>query len=125
MIAQGCRIAGQWCLAVGLAVLWGCAGTGRWYRSMCNRNNRSCRAGSPEPLKIVIETVRRFARDRSKSGNVPHLGGGVTNFNVSGGSPGVTVAEALAEALRWRRWNRQGWMPASCSQASRCQARIL
>ena len=82
-------------------------------------------SGQPEPLKIVIEPFEDLRGDRSKIGQRTHLGGGVTNFNVSGGSPGVTVAEALAEALRWRGWNRRVGMPASCSRASRCQARIL
>ena len=66
-------------------------------------------SGQPEPLKIVIEPFEDLRGDRSKIGQRTHLGGGVTNFNVSGGSPGVTVAEALAEALRWRGWNRRGW----------------
>ena len=62
-----------------------------------------------EPLKIVIEPFEDLRTDRSKIGQRTHLGGGVTNFNVSGGTPGVTIAEALAETLRVRGWNRRGW----------------
>ncbi|MBL8044402.1 MAG: hypothetical protein JNL86_15955 [Nitrospira sp.] len=109
MIAQGCRIAGQWCLAVGLAVLWGCAGTGEMVSVNVQPQQPFVQSGQPEPLKIVIEPFEDLRGDRSKIGQRTHLGGGVTNFNVSGGSPGVTVAEALAEALRWRGWNRRGW----------------
>ena len=66
-------------------------------------------SGQPEPLKIVIEPFEDHRADKTKIGQRTHLGGGVTNFNVSGGSPGVTIAEALAEALRWKGWNRRGW----------------
>ena len=62
-----------------------------------------------EPLKIVIEPFEDLRTDRSKIGQRTHLGGGVTNFNVSGSAPGVTIAEALAETLRVRGWNRRGW----------------
>jgi hypothetical protein len=62
-----------------------------------------------EPLKIVIEPFEDLRTDRSKIGQRTHLGGGVTNFNVNGGAPGVTIAEALAETLRQRGWNRRGW----------------
>jgi len=60
-------------------------------------------------LKIVIEPFEDLRTDRSKIGQRTHLGGGVTNFNVNGGAPGVTIAEALAETLRQRGWNRRGW----------------
>ncbi len=109
MIAQGCRIAGQWCLAVGLALLWGCAGTGEMVSVNVQPQQPFVQSGHPEPLKIVIEPFEDLRADRAKIGQRTHLGGGVTNFNVTGGSPGVTVAEALAEALRWRGWNRRGW----------------
>ena len=109
MIAQGCRIASQWCLAVGLALLWGCAGTGEMVSVNVQPQQPFVQSGQPEPLKIVIEPFEDLRADRSKIGQRTHLGGGVTNFNVTGGSPGVTVAEALAEALRWRGWNRRGW----------------
>ncbi|MBA5872075.1 MAG: hypothetical protein GDA68_19065 [Nitrospira sp. CR2.1] len=109
MIAQGCRIASQWCLALGLALLWGCAGTGEMVSVNVQPNQPFVQSGQPEPLKIVIEPFEDLRADRAKIGQRTHLGGGVTNFNVTGGSPGVTVAEALAEALRWRGWNRRGW----------------
>ncbi len=109
MIAQGCRIASQWCLALGLALLWGCAGTGEMVSVNVQPNQPFVQSGQPEPLKIVIEPFEDLRADRTKIGQRTHLGGGVTNFNVTGGSPGVTVAEALAEALRWRGWNRRGW----------------
>jgi len=109
VIAQGCRIASQWCLAVGLALLWGCAGTGEMVSVNVQPQQPFVQSGQPEPLKIVIEPFEDLRADRAKIGQRTHLGGGVTNFNVTGGSPGVTVAEALAEALRWRGWNRRGW----------------
>ncbi|MBS0169101.1 MAG: hypothetical protein JSR62_01995 [Nitrospira sp.] len=109
MIAQGCRIASQLCLAVGLALLWGCAGTGEMVSVNVQPQQPFVQSGQPEPLKIVIEPFEDLRADRAKIGQRTHLGGGVTNFNVTGGSPGVTVAEALAEALRWRGWNRRGW----------------
>jgi len=109
VIAQGCRIASQWCLALGLALLWGCAGTGEMVSVNVQPNQPFVQSGQPEPLKIVIEPFEDLRADRAKIGQRTHLGGGVTNFNVTGGSPGVTVAEALAEALRWRGWNRRGW----------------
>ena len=109
MIAQGCRIASQVCIAVGLALLWGCAGKGEMVSLNVQPQQPFVQSGQPEPLKIVIEPFEDLRADKSKIGQRSHLGGGVTNFNVSGGSPGVTIAEALAETLRWRGWNRRGW----------------
>ncbi len=109
MIAQGCRIAGQVGIAVGLALLWGCAGTGEMVSLNVQPQQPFVQSGQPEPLKIVIEPFEDLRADKSKIGQRTHLGGGVTNFNVSGGVPGVTIAEALAETLRWRGWNRRGW----------------
>lgn len=109
MIAQGCRIASQVCIAVGLALLWGCAGKGEMVSLNVQPQQPFVQSGQPEPLKIVIEPFEDLRADKSKIGQRTHLGGGVTNFNVSGGSPGVTIAEALAETLRWRGWNRRGW----------------
>ena len=102
MIAQGCRIAGQVCIAVGLALLWGCAGTGEMVSLNVQPQQPFVQSGQPEPLKIVIEPFEDRRADKTKIGQRTHLGGGVTNFNVSGGSPGVTIAEALAEALQAR-----------------------
>ncbi|MEP7150968.1 MAG: hypothetical protein ABI856_04610 [Nitrospira sp.] len=109
MIAQGCRIAGQVGIAVGLALLWGCAGTGEMVSLNVQPQQPFVQSGQPERLKIVIEPFEDLRADKSKIGQRTHLGGGVTNFNVSGGVPGVTIAEALAETLRWRGWNRRGW----------------
>ncbi len=109
MIAQGCRIASQVCIALGLAMLLGCAGTGEMVSLNVQPQQPFVQSGQPEPLKIVIEPFEDIRADKSKIGQRTHLGGGVTNFNVSGGSPGVTIAEALAEALRWRGWNHRGW----------------
>lgn len=109
MIAQGCRIASQVCIAVGLVLLWGCAGKGEMVSLNVQPQQPFVQSGQPEPLKIVIEPFEDLRADKSKIGQRTHLGGGVTNFNVSGGSPGVTIAEALAETLRWRGWNRRGW----------------
>ncbi|MGZ8422078.1 MAG: hypothetical protein ACXW34_04320 [Nitrospira sp.] len=109
MIAQGCRIASQVCIAVGLALLWGCAGKGEMVSLNVQPQQPFVQSGQPEPLKIVIEPFEDLRADKSKIGQRTHLGGGVTNFNVSGGVPGVTIAEALAETLRWRGWNRRGW----------------
>ena len=109
MIAQGCRIASQVGIAVGLALLLGCAGTGEMVSLNVQPQQPFVQSGHPEPLKIVIEPFEDLRADKTKIGQRTHLGGGVTNYNVSGGSPGVTIAEALAEALRWRGWNRRGW----------------
>ena len=109
MIAQGCRIASQVCIAVGLALLWGCAGKGEMVSLNVQPQQPFVQSGQPEPLKIVIEPFEDLRADKSRIGQRTHLGGGVTNFNVSGGLPGVTIAEALAETLRWRGWNRRGW----------------
>ncbi|WHZ23282.1 MAG: hypothetical protein OJF47_002394 [Nitrospira sp.] len=109
MIAQGCRIASQVCVVVGLALLWGCAGTGEMVSLNVQPQLPFVQSGQPEPLKIVIEPFEDLRADKGKIGQRTHLGGGVTNFNVSGGQPGVTIAEALAEALRQRGWNRRGW----------------
>ncbi len=109
MIAQGCRVTGHVGIAVGLALLWGCAGTGEMVSLNVQPQQPFVQSGQPEPLKIVIEPFEDLRADKTKIGQRTHLGGGVTNFNVSGGVPGVTVAEALAETLRWRGWNRRGW----------------
>ena len=109
MIAQGCRIVGQCCVAVGLALLLGCAGTGEMISLNVQPQQPFVHSAQPEPLKIVIEPFEDLRADKSKIGQRTHLGGGVTNFNVSGGAPGVTIAEALAETLRQRGWNRRGW----------------
>jgi hypothetical protein len=109
VIAQGCRIASQVGLAVGLALLWGCAGTGEMVMLNVQPQQPFIQGDHPEPLKIVIEPFEDLRADKSKIGQRTHLGGGVTNFNVAGGSPGVTIAEALAETLRQRGWNRRGW----------------
>ncbi|CBK40484.1 protein of unknown function [Nitrospira defluvii] len=109
MIAQGCRIVGQCCVALGLAVLLGCAGTGEMVALNLQTQQPFAQSSQTEPLKIVIEPFEDLRTDRSKIGQRTHLGGGVTNFNVSGGAPGVTIAEALAETLRVRGWNRRGW----------------
>ncbi|MCS6288315.1 MAG: hypothetical protein H8K10_04985 [Nitrospira sp.] len=109
MIAQGCRIVGQFCVAVGLALLLGCAGTGEMVSLNLQTQQPFAQSSQTEPLKIVIEPFEDLRTDRSKIGQRTHLGGGVTNFNVSGGAPGVTIAEALAETLRQRGWNRRGW----------------
>ena len=109
MIAQGCRMVGQCCVAVGLALLLGCAGTGEMVSLNLQTQQPFAQSSQTEPLKIVIEPFEDLRTDRSKIGQRTHLGGGVTNFNVSGGAPGVTIAEALAETLRQRGWNRRGW----------------
>lgn len=109
MIAQGCRIVGQCCVAAGLALLLGCAGTGEMVSLNLQTQQPFAQSSQTEPLKIVIEPFEDLRADRSKIGQRTHLGGGVTNFNVSGGAPGVTIAEALAETLRQRGWNRRGW----------------
>lgn len=109
MIAQGCRIVGQCCVALGLVVLLGCAGTGEMVALNLQTQQPFAQSSQTEPLKIVIEPFEDLRTDRSKIGQRTHLGGGVTNFNVSGGAPGVTIAEALAETLRVRGWNRRGW----------------
>ena len=109
MIAQGCRIVGQCCVALGLAVLLGCAGTGEMVALNLQTQQPFAQSSQTEPLKIVIEPFEDSRTDRSKIGQRTHLGGGVTNFNVNGGAPGVTIAEALAETLRQRGWNRRGW----------------
>ncbi|GMV48878.1 MAG: hypothetical protein DYH04_11920 [Nitrospira sp. NTP2] len=109
MIAQGCRILSQVCVAVGLALLWGCAGTGEMVSVNLQSQQLMAQGGQPEPVKIVIEPFEDLRADKSKIGQRSHLGGGVTYFNVPGGSPGVTIAEALAETLRQRAWNRRGW----------------
>ncbi len=109
MIAQGCRIVGQCCVALGLAVLLGCAGTGEMVALNLQTQQPFAQSSQTEPLKIVIEPFEDLRTDRSKIGQRTHLGGGVTNFNVNGGAPGVTIAEALAETLRQRGWNRRGW----------------
>ena len=100
---------GQCCVAVGLALLLGCAGTGEMVSLNLQTQQPFAQSSQTEPLKIVIEPVEDLRTDRSKIGQRTHLGGGVTNFNVNGGAPGVTIAEALAETLRQRGWNRRGW----------------
>ena len=109
MIAQGCRMVGQCCVAVGLALLLGCAGTGEMVSLNLQTQQPFAQSSQTEPLKIVIEPFEDLRTDRSKIGQRTHLGGGVTNFNVNGGAPGVTIAEALAETLRQRGWNRRAW----------------
>ena len=100
---------GQCCVAVGLALLLGCAGTGEMVSLNLRTPQPFAQSSQTEPLKIVIEPFEDLRTDRSKIGQRTHLGGGVTNFNVNGGAPGVTIAEALAETLRQRGWNRRGW----------------
>ncbi|MCS6264822.1 MAG: hypothetical protein H8K11_13790 [Nitrospira sp.] len=100
---------GQCCVALGLALLLGCAGTGEMVSLNLQTQQPFAQSSQTEPLKIVIEPFEDLRTDRSKIGQRTHLGGGVTNFNVSGGAPGVTIAEALAETLRVRGWNRRGW----------------
>ena len=100
---------GQCCVAVGLALLLGCAGTGEMGSLNLQPQQPFVPSSQTEPLKIVIEPFEDLRTDRSKIGQRTHLGGGVTNFNVNGGAPGVTIAEALAETLRQRGWNRRGW----------------
>ena len=100
---------GQCCGAVGLALLLGCAGTGEVVSLNLQTQQPFAQSSQTEPLKIVIEPFEDLRTDRSKIGQRTHLGGGVTNFNVNGGAPGVTIAEALAETLRQRGWNRRGW----------------
>ena len=100
---------GQCCVAVGLALLLGCAGTGEMVSLNLQTQQPFAQSSQTEPLKIVIEPFEDLRTDRSKIGQRTHLGGGVTNFNVNGGAPGVTIAEALAETLRQRGWNRGGW----------------
>ena len=100
---------GQCCVAVGLALLLGCAGTGEMVSLNLQTQQPFAQSSQTEQLKIVIEPFEDLRTDRSKIGQRTHLGGGVTNFNVNGGAPGVTIAEALAETLRQRGWNRRGW----------------
>ena len=100
---------GQCCVAVGLALLLGCAGTGEMVSLNLQTQQPFAQSSQTEPLKIVIEPFEDLRTDRSKIGQSTTLGGGVTNFNVNGGAPGVTIAEALAETLRQRGWNRRGW----------------
>ena len=100
---------GQCCVAVGLALLLGCAGTGEMVSLNLQTQQPFAQSSQTEPLKIVIEPFEDLRTDRSKIGQRTHLGGGVTNFNVNGGAPGVPIAEALAETLRQRGWNRRGW----------------
>jgi len=109
VIAQGCKIASQVCLAVALGLIWGCAGTGEMVSLNVQPQQPYVQSGQPEPVKIVIEPFEDARADKSKIGQRTHLGGGVTKFNVTGGSPGVAIAEALAETLRQRGWNRRGW----------------
>ena len=100
---------GQCCVAVGLALLLGCAGTGEMVSLNLQTQQPFAQSSQTEPLKIVIEPFEDSRTDRSMIGQRTHLGGGGTNFNVNGGAPGVTIAEALAETLRQRGWNRRAW----------------
>lgn len=112
VIAQGIRIARHVCMAAAMALALGCAGKGEMV--LVNVQPQPVvapvPAGQPEPVKIVIEPFEDLRADKTKIGQRSHLiGGGVTFFNVSGGKPGITVAEALAERLRQKGWNGKGW----------------
>ena len=110
--------------ACGLALLLGCAGTGEMVSLNLQTQQPFAQSSQTEPLKIVIEPFEDLRTDRSKIGQRTHLGGGVTNFNVNGGAPGVTIAEALAETLRQRDGTAAVGTRASYRRASECQARI-
>ena len=112
MIAQRMQLAGRFCVAAAVALTFGCGGTGQmvFVNVQPQPVVAPVPAGQPEPVKIVIEPFEDLRADKTKIGQRTHLiGGGVTNFNVSGGKPGVTVAEALAERLRQRGWEGKGW----------------
>ena len=68
MIAQGCRIASQVCIAVGLALLCGCAGKGEMVSLNVQPQQPFVQSGQPEPLKIVIESFEDLRADKSKIG---------------------------------------------------------
>ncbi|KXK07018.1 MAG: hypothetical protein UZ03_NOB001000342 [Nitrospira sp. OLB3] len=119
MIAQGCRILSQVCVAVGLALLWGCAGTGEMVSVNLQSQQLMAQGGQPEPVKIVIEPFEDLRADKSKIGQRSHLGGGVTYFNVPGGSPGVTIAEAWRKRCGSAPGIVAAGMRESCSRAWR------
>ena len=109
MIAQGCRIASQVCIAVGLALLLGCAGKGEMVSLNVQPQQPFVQSGQPEPLKIVIEPFEELPRRQIEDRSAYPFGRRGDEFQCQWRSPGVTIAEALAETLRWRGWNRRGW----------------
>ncbi|HEX2056292.1 MAG TPA: hypothetical protein VHF07_07350 [Nitrospiraceae bacterium] len=96
-------------LPVLLALIAGCAGSGKTVALDVVPKLPPAQSLASDPVKIVIEPFEDRRADTSKLGHRTHLGGGVTYFNVAGGKVGDTAAEVMAETLRQKGWQRRGW----------------
>jgi len=94
---------------LGLFVGSGCAGSGKVLSLNVRPQFPVEQFDKPESVKIVIEPFEDERTEKSRIGLRTHLGGGVTYFNVMGGKPGDTVAQALADVLKHKGWHGRAW----------------
>jgi hypothetical protein len=63
--------------------------------------------GTRDGLRVAVLTFADQRPEKRHLGARSHIFGGETYFNVPGGDPGVSVAQALADYLRQSGW--QAW----------------
>jgi len=87
----------------------GCAGTGEVRHLNLQPKQTEAPTTGLEPVKIVIEPFEDRRANKTHVGVRSHLGGGVTLFDVAGGTPVDAIAQTLVNRLRSRGWNDRAW----------------
>ena len=96
----------QFIACVGLLAMAGCAAKG----DVINLNLEAVPPAGQEPMKkkndvsVVVLPFEDARPDQGRLGTRSHFWGGRTYFDVPGGKPSETVAEAVAEYLKAKGW---------------------
>ncbi len=112
---------------VGLAANSGCAGTGEQVYLDVRPKPVMAQLVRAESVKIIIEPFEDRRPEKARVGQRTHLWGGVSNFEVAGGTPSEVIVQALAETLKQRGWQDRAWnvTPAPAGAAATNDADIV
>jgi hypothetical protein len=105
---------------VGLLAMIGCAAKGE----VVNLNLGTVPPNSQEPVKkrhdvsVVVLPFEDARPDQGRLGTRSHFWGGRTYFDVPGGKPSETVAEAVAEYLKAKGWQARVGKPGEAGRGN-------